>query len=557
MSTVTPPPPPTPPSPPASGAPTVTVPAPPPALAALAAGARLEAQVLAQLAGNQVQLQTPLGTLTAQTAQPLPPNALLGLVVQPKTPQLKLQIVTIDGKPAAQVLAQAGKGGEGATPAGPTAAGGTGTAAPTGQPTVALTAGSFTVATVLRPPAGAIGRLDGIQAPTPTGQAPGPGPLAPQPTPGTRPAPSPGTPAVDGSTPRATPAGAPPSPAAPGSPSPPDTAGAKPASPSFPPRGAELPVRVLNVAPPQGESAPGIPRTAPISLSPGTRLPAVVTQTTPGGTAVLATQIGELELAVRTPLPRGTELSLELTGPATTRAPSPAPAVTPAAMIMAGDWPALRGAIEALAQADPPVAQHLLNHVVARPDGQLASSLLFFLSALRGGDIRSWVGEGPLRVLERVRGDLARRLGDDFTGFQRVADTTPGTDWRSYLIPFHTGQDIDPIRLHVRPDGGGDDDEEGKAKGTRFLVDITLSRLGRIQLDGLIRKGERQLDLIVRSDSPFPARMRADILTIYANSADVTGMKGGLNFQANPPRFVDVVATDPAGHKRGDGGVLV
>ena len=105
MSTVAPPPPPNLPSAPAPVVPTLTVPNPPPSLTALSVNARIEGQVLAQLGNNQVQIQTPVGPLTVQTAIILPQNALLGLVIQTLTPQVKLQLTSIDGKQAQQALA--------------------------------------------------------------------------------------------------------------------------------------------------------------------------------------------------------------------------------------------------------------------------------------------------------------------------------------------------------------------------------------------------------------------------------------------------------------------
>ena len=42
---------------------------------------------------------------------------------------------------------------------------------------------------------------------------------------------------------------------------------------------------------------------------------------------------------------------------------------------------------------------------------QLASAMLFFLAALRGGEVRNWLGRDGANLLERMgRGDLLNRL---------------------------------------------------------------------------------------------------------------------------------------------------
>lgn len=553
MSTVAPPPPPSLPTVPLPSLPTVTVAAPPPALLAAQLNAKLEGQVLAQLGQGQFQVQTPLGLLTVQSSLALPRDALLTLVVQALAPQVRLQIATIDERPAALAL-------RGAVLDGPTHP----AAAPrpiVSQPTVTLTAGSESIATVLRPPPGALGRLDAVAQGSPVGTQSTP------PAPGAPPTGPMGSPAVAGAP--ALPGGIPsgPAPSIPGAnaggtvaPAPaaaPPASGnapSPPATPDFPRPGTEFPVRLVSVRPPVEGAAPDIPRPGAAPLTPGATFAAVVLRGAPTGATVLATPIGELSLPLRGALSPGSQVTLEVTGPVTNAPSAAPPPATADSMILARSWPALDEAVRALAAAEPALAHHVVNQVLPRPDGHLAAGIQFFLMALRGGDLRSWFGDAPVRALDRVRPDLKDKLGDDFAEFKRVADQSQPGDWRTYLIPFHTGRDIDPIRLYLR--GGRDeDDEDEKSNGSRFLVDVTLTRLGRIQLDGLVRQREKHMDLIVRSDRPFPSRMRTDIMTIFANAADVTGMKGGLSFQAEPPRFVEV-APAPA-RPSDESGVLV
>ena len=187
------------------------------------------------------------------------------------------------------------------------------------------------------------------------------------------------------------------------------------------------------------------------------------------------------------------------------------------------------------------IAQQFLNTVVPRPDAQLAANVLFFLAALRGGNVRTWLGDGPSRALQRQKPDLLSRLGDEFRTIGRMADEPVSGDWRIAVVPFNSGEELQQIRFFMRRHGAEDDeDEEGGDPGTRFIVDVELSRLGRMQLDGLVRGGDKRLDLIVRSASPLPRHMRDDIQGIFQDACQLTGMTGAATFQCAPPNFIEI-----------------
>jgi hypothetical protein len=216
-------------------------------------------------------------------------------------------------------------------------------------------------------------------------------------------------------------------------------------------------------------------------------------------------------------------------------------------------WPALTEAVEALAAADPTAARHLIAALLPRLDARLATTVLFFLSALRGGDVRGWLGDAAVRALNRTRPDLSTRLGDDFRKLGRAADEPVSTDWRITPVPLFTGAEIELIRLWTRrhDDPAGDDDDNRRSQDQRFVVDVSLSRLGRLQLDGLVRDAGRRLDLIVRTESPLAPAMRDHIRGLFGDTGALTGLTGGVGFQAAPPNFVDVAAEPPAGHRPG------
>ena len=311
------------------------------------------------------------------------------------------------------------------------------------------------------------------------------------------------------------------------------------------PTGTQLPLRVVAVQLPNQPAAPTPAPTPGTAVAAGQVLHGTVSGATTTGQPIVTTPNATLALANAVPLPAGTRVTVEVTG-----SPTPPPQSAPTlgareGLFLTREWPALREAVETLQQADPAAARQLTGSVLPRADAQLAANILIFLGALRGGDVRAWLGDGPLRAIQRLRPEVAGRLQDDFRQLGRMADEPISGDWRAALIPFAGGADIQQVRLLLRRNRD-DEDGEGGDSGTRFVVDLELSRLGRLQLDGLSRQRGRRLDLIVRSAEPLPGRMRDDIRGIFRDAVGLTGLDGGVTFQARPPNFVDVTPGDDA-----------
>ena len=308
------------------------------------------------------------------------------------------------------------------------------------------------------------------------------------------------------------------------------------------PAGTQVSVRVIALQPPGPAGATNSPLSSPSgTLAGGTVLTATVTGGTASGQPIVQTAAGTLALNTRTPLPTGGIVTLEVTEtPAAPRAAEVAAAPGfRREILIDGSWTSLKEAVTAVFQADPVAAQQLVGTVIPRADAQLAANILSFLAALRGGDVRAWLGEGPGRVLERNRPNLSSRLGDEFRQIGRMAEEPISGDWRIALVPFNTGTDIEQIRLFMRRHGAKESDDGGKG-GTRFIVDVNLSRLGRMQFDGLVRAEPKRFDLIVRSTSALPAEMRDDIRQLFRESSEITGIRGGVSFQCAPPGFTEV-----------------
>ena len=144
-----------------------------------------------------------------------------------------------------------------------------------------------------------------------------------------------------------------------------------------------------------------------------------------------------------------------------------------------------------------------------------------------------WLGGQAIQTLKAAgRGNLLARLGQDFGQLSRQVESG-GTDWRLFLIPLLDEAQVQQIRFFERHGshghGTGDDQKDGES--TRFVLEIELSRLGDMQIDGLVR--DRRFDLVLRTRRPLPDVMRHDIIEIFTDANDAAGIVGTIGFQAS------------------------
>ena len=155
-----------------------------------------------------------------------------------------------------------------------------------------------------------------------------------------------------------------------------------------------------------------------------------------------------------------------------------------------------------------------------------------------------------MRALQRLRPDLMNRLRDDFSNLGRLVDEPLPNDWRAIPVPMANGGAIEQIHLYLqrRQDDEEDEEDPRQGPGTRFVVDLDLTRMGHLQLDGFVQDGTKRFDLIVRTDARLPDKVQNDIRTIFTEVNEATGSTGGLVFQSAPANFIRVAGgASPAG----------
>jgi hypothetical protein len=513
-------------------------------------------------------VETPLGRMTLETPLALPRGAALVLTVQAQLPLMRMQLLTVDGRPAAAALAhaQVQSGGPPAAPGTPSAAGGgTGPATagastgPGGVPYVSLSAGTTVSATLLRPAQGQIpqGQVH------PEGHAPAAWPTLGDARTAMTAARGRFESLLESAFGRS--GGSSPSSGQAAGAAQPEQQGrtgeaastASQARTIALPAGTQVTVKLVTLAapaqvPPGGgqavpQAVPSPAGGAPI-LAQGQMLAGTVSGTTATGQPIVQTPAGPLALNSRVPVPLGTTVTLEVQGNPVPAATSEGLPSSGGALAPARDWPALTEAVQLLREADPRIAQQMLQTALPRPDGQLAAGMLFFVAALKGGDLKGWLGEAGVRALERLRPALAGRLKEDFAQKGKQSEEPSSDGWKTMVIPLQNGPGLEQMTLMTRhhPEEEGGPDKDGG--GTRFVVDLNLSRTGRLQLDGLMFKKSKRFDIIVRTDDPLEPAVRDGIRGIFRDAVEATGLQGGVTFQSRPPHFVDPAgASGPTG----------
>lgn len=344
--------------------------------------------------------------------------------------------------------------------------------------------------------------------------------------------------------PQATPAAIPPPGADPASPATPVTQ-ARQAVTGAPPAPA-APVTTVPAAPPAGV-LPQAP-VPPIVVQPGAQLHAIPVAREPGGETVVQTAAGVIRLPASITLPPGSDALFEIVKidrPATAVAPPPAESLPAPLPELARQWISLQSIFRLLAEpgltgAAPTLpgllAPGLPNAPPMTPQA-MSAGLMLFVAALKGGDFFNWLGHDNVRRLETGgHGELLRQAESDFSSIARqFSAPAPTQSWQALFFPLAMGGEVQQLRLFVKRDRKKDGEKrEKKDEDTRFVVEMDLSQLGEMQMDGFVRRHERELDfdLVIRSHSPLEEAIQREIQAIYQATAELTGYRGQLTFQA-------------------------
>ena len=296
------------------------------------------------------------------------------------------------------------------------------------------------------------------------------------------------------------------------------------------PTGSEVKLRLIAISPGPGQPMmlPGAAAATPSIMS------GRIVGYTPTGHAVLHSPLGAIVLQGGLSLPVGTELSVAIE-PALPMPGVISAQVPPQSLFaLSRGWPGLAEAIVMLRQSNPagnPAGDAAALSRLPQTGNRLAAGLVAAIQALRAGDIEALMGGlASLRQAAGGREESARKLRQEFSQVSSYAQDKAGVDWRCFFIPVLDDGTIRQINLFYRRDRGKKDKGEDADKvGTRFIVEVDMSRMGPFQFDGLVR--EKRFDLMVRSHVALSPKMRQDIGALFQEALELGEYKGNLVFR--------------------------
>ena len=256
------------------------------------------------------------------------------------------------------------------------------------------------------------------------------------------------------------------------------------------------------------------------------------------GHPIVETPLGSIVLEITPQIRIDGIIPIEIVSPEGSTLPVPSLSDTVSSLFANRNWPALNEALELIQSSETVTTQQFSTLKVPKLDSQMAANILFFISALRGGDIRNWLGNEAGRRIQNSSPELYARLAEEYNQLGRSVSETNTGDWRTTLIPLFNGSEFEFFQMNFRS-GSNDPNKKDDEDFARFIVDLELSKLGRIQLDGLISSKGKQFDLFVRSAIPFTKSMRRDLNKIFSECIEITGLSGNIIMQS-ALQFIDI-----------------
>lgn len=557
---------------------TAIIPDPPRALAQLDNGTIIKGLVQGRDPDGLLVVATDKGTVKLSTPASIPTGSQVTLEVRATGDRLQVLVLAVDGQPTGATTGQGSRTGSAAPP--PAAPGGGQIQAPPPSAGTALSpapvaiVGSVLHGTIVQAAPDTLTQLIRSLLPNPPAAQPAlssaqPGALAP-----------PAAPAPGGASPAALAGQAAPAPAAGALPG--DLISSLQADvrakiealffSSPPAKGGYAPTPPAQVAGAPAPGAPGNPQAVAQGLSQAWKLPIPLTTGsdvrlrliavaaapgqvlpmpaatpgaqnaiagriigyTPAGNAVLSSPVGAIILQGALSVPAGTQMSVAvepvLPMPGGTP-PSGAPSLPQLLLSVARGWPSLAEAVGLLRQSTTGADALAMLARLPQPGPKLAAGLVAAMQAIRANDAEALLGAlVAARPGNAARDDTARRIRQEFTQVSTLAQERPGIDWRCCFIPILDDGTIRQINLFYRRDRRKDrKDAKDEKAGTRFIVEVDMSRMGPFQFDGLVR--ERQFDLMVRSHIALPQEFKQDIAELFHEALALGDYRGGLVFQ--------------------------
>ncbi|HEU0117980.1 MAG TPA: hypothetical protein VFR09_05045, partial [Alphaproteobacteria bacterium] len=246
---------------------------------------------------------------------------------------------------------------------------------------------------------------------------------------------------------------------------------------------SQVSLQVIAVYPPAPSAAatppsPSVPVALPIpaSLPEAVNIPqpgpgqiiATVTGNLPNGQAIL--KAGDATLYIKTPIdaPVGTTLLIAVEQPKAPTLP-----ITP--QDGQSNIANLQQALSTLAQINPQLAQAVIENHIPQPTQALPGALLFFMSAFKQGNVKTWLGNDAVETLMHAgKYELVAKLAEDLTKAGQPANDPVVGEWKSYPVPLQANNQFQVMNFYVHQQG----QREGGDKGS---IESASSKKGNVR----------------------------------------------------------------------------
>ncbi|HVI52164.1 MAG TPA: hypothetical protein VM661_13200 [Candidatus Sulfotelmatobacter sp.] len=292
---------------------------------------------------------------------------------------------------------------------------------------------------------------------------------------------------------------------------------------------------LLSAPPPSFQQGP-----SPQASVAGLVLQGTVPDTSRPASPQIQTPVGLLALQAQVDLSPGDKVVVQLVS-------EPAPPEATPQPDPDGARPPLRKGLDLIRAALPQLAEQIerqlpsLDH--ASGHSRLAFQLLALTTAVRSGKAEPLVAAEPaagepslLSALAPHHG-LVQGLEQELASLRQTV-TLPGSgvdQWQAYVLPFLVEGKPQELRLVVRDKPQNEAEARRREdEGTRFLIDLDMTNLGAVQLDGLVKGRAKRFDLIIRTHVALSESLRMGIADVFVTTLDGFGMTGRTSFQTVP-----------------------
>lgn len=174
-----------------------------------------------------------------------------------------------------------------------------------------------------------------------------------------------------------------------------------------------------------------------------------------------------------------------------------------------------------------------VKSVLPRVGGKLPALMLAYANAAaRNVPFAAFLGETNIAALNKSEHgkSVLTALEKAFSAAPRKA-AGGQSSWTAWDIPILSGTVVEPVSLYLQRPNEGEfrrAQTDRKQAGVRFVLDLNLTALGAIQLDGLARRKDRRFDLIVRHRDELPSVFDETVRGIFARTLSALNYTGAV-----------------------------